>query len=57
VLDLGLIVIADTVHRSWSLEGRKIERLFLGEPVPSLKIGLAWKHEGELSDVAQAFAA
>ena len=56
-LGLGVTIVADTVYRPWSLEGRKIERLSLAEPVPPLEIGLAWKREGELSEAAQVFAA
>ncbi|MGA0542246.1 LysR substrate-binding domain-containing protein [Neotabrizicola sp. VNH66] len=55
-LGLGVTIVADTVYRPWSLEGLKIERLPLAESVPPLEIGLAWRREGELSEVAQAFS-
>lgn len=55
-LGLGITIVADTVYRPWSLEGLKIERISLVEPLPPLEIGLAWRRDGELSDVAQAFS-
>ena len=55
-LGLGITIVADTVYRPWSLEGFKIERLKLVEPLPPLEIGLAWKRDGELSEAAQGFA-
>nr|WP_249777934.1 LysR family transcriptional regulator [Pontibrevibacter nitratireducens] len=55
-LDLGVTIVADTVYRPWSLEGFKIERLSIAEPIPPLEIGLAWKRDTELSELAQHFA-
>ncbi len=53
---LGITIVADTVYRPWSLEGLKIERLPLIEPIPPLEIGLAWLREGALSEVSQGFS-
>ncbi|MGO4832000.1 LysR family transcriptional regulator [Rhizobiaceae sp. 2RAB30] len=55
-LGLGVTIVADTVYRPWSLEGHKIERITLAEPIPPLEIGLAWKRENELSEAMQGFA-
>lgn len=55
-LGLGVTIVADTVYRPWSLEGLKIERIALVEPLPPLEIGIAWKREGDLSEAAQGFA-
>jgi DNA-binding transcriptional LysR family regulator len=55
-LGLGVTIVADTVYRPWSLEGHKIERITLAEPIPPLEIGLAWKRESELSEPMQGFA-
>jgi len=55
-LGLGVTIVADTVYRPWSLEGLKIERLSLVEPLPPLEIGLAWPREGQLGETAEGFA-
>lgn len=55
-LGLGITIVADTVYRPWSLEGLKIERLPVAEPIPPLEIGLAWSTAREQSELAQAFA-
>lgn len=54
-LGMGVTVVADIVYRPWSLDGRKIERIPLVEGVPSMEIGLAWKHGVNLSPAAEAF--
>lgn len=56
-LGLGVTIVADTVYRPWSLEGHKIERIALVEPIPPLEIGLAWKRETGQNDIMRAFAA
>lgn len=55
-LGLGVTIVADTVYRPWSLEGHKIERLALVEPIPPLEIGLAWKRDAGLTETMQGFA-
>lgn len=55
-LGLGVTIVADTVYRPWSLEGHKIGRVALADPIPPLEIGMAWKREGEMSEAMQAFA-
>ncbi|RFU14361.1 LysR family transcriptional regulator [Rhodobacteraceae bacterium W635] len=55
-LDLGVTIVADTVYRPWSLEGLKIGRLRIEEPIPPLEIGLAWKRDMEMKELAQSFA-
>ncbi len=54
-LGLGVTIVADTIYRPWSLEGLKIERLPLVEPIPPLEIGLAWKRGEEQGEVVQGF--
>lgn len=55
-LGLGITIVADTVYRPWSLEGLKIERLPIVEPIPPLEIGLAWSRDRAQSALAQAFS-
>jgi DNA-binding transcriptional LysR family regulator len=52
---LGVTILADIVHRPWSLEGNRIEVRDVIEPVPSLDVGIAWKPARELSPAAEAF--
>jgi DNA-binding transcriptional LysR family regulator len=40
---LGVTILADIVHRPWSLEGSRIEVRDVVEPVPSLDVGVAWQ--------------
>jgi DNA-binding transcriptional LysR family regulator len=55
-LGLGITIVADTVYRPWSLEGMKIERRPLAEPIPPLEIGLIWPRDREPDEVAQGFS-
>lgn len=41
----GVAILSDMVYRPWSLEGKRIETALVRDPVPDLRIGLAW-HEG-----------
>jgi DNA-binding transcriptional LysR family regulator len=52
---LGVTILADIVHRPWSLEGNRIEVRDVIEPVPSLDVGIAWKRGRELSPAAEVF--
>ena len=56
-LGLGVTIVADTIYRPWSLEGHKIERRAIAEPIPPLEIGLAWPRGAVLSETAQGFSA
>ncbi|MCB1391146.1 MAG: LysR family transcriptional regulator [Rhodobacteraceae bacterium] len=55
-LGLGVTIVADTVYRPWSLEGLKIERRPLADPIPPLEIGLAWRGDRPMDEVTQGFA-
>lgn len=41
----GVTILSDMVYRPWSLEGKRVETLVLEDPVPDMRIGLAW-HRG-----------
>lgn len=38
----AVTVLSDMVYRPWSLEGRRIDTTLLRDPVPDMRIGLAW---------------
>jgi len=38
----GVAVLSDLVYRPWSLDGQRIVRRPLADPVPSMDVGLAW---------------
>lgn len=39
----GVTILSDMVYRPWSLEGKRIETAIVTEPVPDMRIGLAWR--------------
>ncbi|GAB1379073.1 LysR family transcriptional regulator [Pararhodobacter aggregans] len=55
-LGLGVTIVADTVYRPWSLEGLKIERRPLADPIPPLEIGLVWRKDRPMDEVTEGFA-
>lgn len=38
----GVAVLSDLVYKPWSLDGQRIMRRPLADPVPSMDVGLAW---------------
>lgn len=38
----GVAILSDMVYRPWSLEGKKVDTVVLRDPVPDMRIGLAW---------------
>lgn len=52
---MGITILSDMVYRPWSLEGQRIETRNLADPVPTMDVGLAWKHGASLTAAAQAF--
>jgi DNA-binding transcriptional LysR family regulator len=51
----GVAILSDMVYRPWSLEGRRIETVQLGDPVPPMSVGLAWRRQQEISPAMHAF--
>lgn len=45
----AVTILSDTVYRQWSLEGRRILTKVLRDPVPDLRIGLAWAREADVT--------
>ena len=52
---LGVTILSDMVYRPWSLEGRRIETINLKAAVPTMNVGLSWKHDIEHSAPMRAF--
>ena len=38
----GVTILSDLVYRPWSLDGHRIVRRQLADPVPSMDVGLVW---------------
>lgn len=51
----GITIVADFVYRPWSLDGRKIERIALANPMPTLEIGVVSRKTRALTPSARAF--
>ena len=41
----GVTILSDMVYRPWSLEGKRVDTAIVRDPVPDMRIGLAW-HRG-----------
>ncbi len=39
----GVTVLSDMVYRPWSLEGKRVDTVVLRDPIPDMRIGLAWR--------------
>ncbi|KVE34805.1 LysR family transcriptional regulator [Burkholderia sp. TSV86] len=50
----GVAILSDMVYRRWSLEGRRIETIVLGNSVPAMTVGLAWHKSKELTPAMHA---
>jgi DNA-binding transcriptional LysR family regulator len=51
----GITILSDMVFRPWSLEGDRLEVREVGDDIPTMDVGLAWRRNGELSEPAKAF--
>jgi DNA-binding transcriptional LysR family regulator len=51
----GVTILSDMVYRPWSLEGQRIETRVLDDPVPSMDVGMAWRHGAEQPPAVRAF--
>jgi len=39
----GVTILSDMVYRPWSLEGKRVHTVVVRDPVPDMRIGLAWR--------------
>ena len=51
----GVTILSDMVYRPWSLEGQRIETRTLDDVVPSMDVGMAWRHDAEQPPAVRAF--
>ena len=52
---MGISILSDMVHRPWSLEGRRVETIEVGDNIPTMDVGLAWRNAREHCSAAKAF--
>jgi DNA-binding transcriptional LysR family regulator len=52
---MGVTILSDMVYRPWSLDGQRIEKRALAEPVPTMDAGLAWKRDLAMTPAVRAF--
>lgn len=45
----AVTILSDMVYRPWSLEGKRIDTAIVDQPVPDMRIGLAWLQGTEFS--------
>lgn len=45
----GVTILSDMVYRPWSLEGKRIDTTLVREPIPDMRIGLAWRSGATLT--------
>ncbi len=48
-LGQGVTILSDLVYRPWSLEGNRILRRDLSDPIPSMDVGVVWSRKHRLS--------
>ncbi len=53
----GIAVLPDLVYRPWSLEGDRIEARPAAEPLPAIRVGLAWRRGAAMRQPAADFVA
>lgn len=39
----GVTILSDMVYRPWSLEGKRVDTVVLRDPIPDMRVGLAWR--------------
>lgn len=54
---MGVTVLSDMVYRPWSLDGQRIDLRSLGDPVPTMDVGLAWPRGRALQQATAIFRA
>ena len=50
----GVTILSDMVYRPWSLEGKRVQTAVLGDPIPDMRIGLAWRRGSPFTPAMQA---
>ena len=50
----GVTILSDMVYRPWSLEGKRVQTAVLGDPIPDMRIGLAWRRGSPFTPAMEA---
>ncbi|MBC8131196.1 MAG: LysR family transcriptional regulator [Rhizobiaceae bacterium] len=53
--NMGVTVLSDMVYRPWSLEGQRIETRLVEDDIPTMDVGLAWRHGQPSAPATDAF--
>lgn len=51
----AVTILSDLVYRPWSLDGGRVERRAIAEGVPSMDVGIAWRHGYRFSPAESRF--
>ncbi len=54
-LGMGITILSDMVYRPWSLEGHRVETKNVLQDVPTMDVGVAWRHDAPLSLPSRTF--
>ncbi|MEM1429753.1 MAG: LysR family transcriptional regulator [Pseudomonadota bacterium] len=49
----AVTILSDVVYRPWTLDGRRVERRDLTDPIPTMDVGMAWLGSGPLPQAAK----
>lgn len=49
----AVTILSDVVYRPWTLDGRRVEKIDLVEPIPTMDVGIAWSADVPLDLPAQ----
>lgn len=52
---IGIAILPDMTYRPWSLDGDRVEMRPLGEPLPTVDVGLVWRKGSSVTDTARYF--
>jgi len=49
----AVTILSDVVYRTWTLDGRRVEKIQLVEPIPTMDVGIAWLDKIKLDSAAK----
>jgi len=49
----AVTILSDVVYRPWTLDGRRIERIDIAEPIPKMDVGVIWRSNKRLSKASE----
>lgn len=45
----AVTILSNVIYRPWTLEGRRVEKIELVDPIPTMDVGIAWKASRKLN--------